>query len=97
MVKQFNAENISSRYGDVVLPDGEPTHPRSKDSACAIICNFTDKDIKLPKCSRVLNCCSECPGVFVPYVEMIGDEDANLSSIIFCHYKNISSCYLYKQ
>ena len=29
-VEQLNAENIASRYSDVVLPDGETIHPRAK-------------------------------------------------------------------
>ena len=45
----------------------------------------------------MLNCCSECPGVFVPDAETNDENDANLPLIKFHHYKNTSSCYLNKQ
>ena len=40
---------------------------------------------------------SECPGVFVPGVEMNDEDDVKLPFIRFYHYKNIISCYLQKQ
>ena len=58
------------------------------------MCEFPDKDIKFPKWSCVLNFCSECPGVFFPEAEINYEEDVNLPSIHFHHYKDISSCYL---
>ena len=64
-VEKFNAENIVSRYSYFVLPDGELVHPRAKYSAFASMCDFPEKDIKIPKWSCVLNWCSEFPGVFV--------------------------------
>ena len=61
------------------------------------MCDFTDKYIKSPKWSCVLNFCSECPGVFVPDAEINFDEDVNLPFNNFHHYKNIISCYYHKQ
>ena len=92
----MNAENISSRYSDVVITDGEPINPHDKDSAFYSMCDFPDKDIKFPEWSYVLNCCSEFSGVFVPDSEMNDDEDTDLPFIIFYHYGNISSCYFHK-
>ena len=48
-VEQLNTENIFSRYSDVVLTDEEPIHSRSKDAVFSILCDFSDKDIKLSK------------------------------------------------
>ena len=62
---QLNAENIFSRYSDVVLPGGESIHPCAKDATFSSMCDFPEKYIKLPKCSCVLNCCSECCSVVV--------------------------------
>ena len=59
--EKFNAENTASVYSDFVLPDGKPIYLRSKDASFFIMFNFLDKDIKLPKWSCVLNCCSGCP------------------------------------
>ena len=36
--KDFDSEKISSRYIEVLLPDGKPIFPRAKDAAFAIIC-----------------------------------------------------------
>ena len=49
-VEQLNAENI---------------HPCAKDATFSSMCDFPEKYIKLPKCSCVLNCCSECCSVVV--------------------------------
>ena len=57
-------------YSSVLLPDGESIHPRAKNSAFDSICDLPESDIKLPKCSCVLNCFSECTGVFVLDAEM---------------------------
>ena len=82
-MEQFNAEKF--RCSDVVLPYVEPLFPRAKDAPFASMCDFPEKDIKLPKCSCVLNCCSECNGVFVPDAENNCEEDVNLPLIIFHH------------
>ena len=47
------------------------------------MCYFPDKDIKFPKWSCVLKCCSECPGVFVPDAEINDEDDINLPFIVF--------------
>ena len=80
-----------------MLPDGEPIHTRAKYSALSSMCDFPDKDMKFPKWSCVLNCCSECPGVFVTHEEINCEEGVNLPLICFCHYLNISSFYFHKQ
>ena len=57
LVEQLNAENISSRYSDVVLPDGEPIHPHAKDASFSNMCDFPDKDINFSKvvmCAKFL-------------------------------------------
>ena len=92
----MNAENISSRYSDVVLPDREPIYPREKYAVFSSMCEFPDKDIKFPKWSCVLNCCSECHGFFSPHTEINLWEVVNLSFICFYHYKSISSCSFQK-
>ena len=28
--EQFNADTVASRYSEVLIPDGEPLHPRAK-------------------------------------------------------------------
>ena len=61
------------------------------------MCDFLDKDIKFPRFSCLLNCCSECPGLFVPDAEINGDKYVDLQFIRFNHYENISSCSLHKQ
>ena len=96
-VEQLNAENMLSRYIDVVLPYVEPIHPHAKDSAFTRMCDFPEKYIKLPKCSCVLNCCSQCTSIFVSDSEMNDDDYKNIPFIRFHHYKNISSCFLRKQ
>ena len=48
-VEQLNAENIFSRYSDVVLPDVESIHSRAKDSEFSSMCDFLEIYIKLPK------------------------------------------------
>ena len=53
--------------------------------------------IKFPKWSCVLNCCSECPGIFVTDAEINDEDDVNLPFIQFYHYKNISFCYFHTQ
>ena len=79
--EQLNAEKIFPRYSDVVLPDGESINPHAKDSAFSIMCEFTEKYTKLTKWSCLLNCCTECPGVFVPDVEMNAEDYAYLTLI----------------
>ena len=96
-VEQLNEENIFSRYGDVVLPDREPTQPCAKYSSFANMCDFPEKYTKLPKWSCVLNCCSECPGVFVPDAEINYEDDVNLPFVLFHYYGNISSCSFHKR
>ena len=44
----------------------------------------------------MLNCCSECPGAFVPDAEINGDKNVDLPFAHFYHYENISSFYLHK-
>ena len=62
------------------------------------MCDFTDKDTKFPKCSCMLNGCSECTGVFVPDTELNGDEDVKLPFIhSFSSLQNIRSCCFHKQ
>ena len=85
-VEQFNAEHIFFIYSDVVLPYGEPIHSFSKYAALSILCDIFEKDTKLPKWSCVFNCCSECPGVFVPDEEMNNESDVNLPFVRFHHY-----------
>ena len=63
--EQFNVKNIFYRYSDVVLPDGESIHPLAKEATFSSMCDFPERYIKFPKCSCVLNCCIEFPGVFV--------------------------------
>ena len=49
------------------------------------MCDFPEKYFKLPKWSRVLNCCSEFPVVLVTYAEINDEYDVNLKFIQFCH------------
>ena len=49
------------------------------------MCDFSGKDTNFPKWSCVLNCCSECTGVFVTYTEMNDEDDVNFSLIVFHH------------
>ena len=58
--------------------------------------NFLKIYIKLTKCSCELNYFSECPGVFFPDAERNDEHDSYIQFILFCHYKNIISCYLHK-
>ena len=60
-------------------------HARSKDSAFASTCDFTDKYIKFSKCFMCVKFCSEFPGVFVPDEEINYEEDVNLPFIKFHH------------
>ena len=60
------------------------------------MCDFTDRDIKLPKWSCVLNCYSECPGFFFNEAESNWGDYVYLSFIHFHHYKDIISCYSHK-
>ena len=89
-------QKIFFGYIYVVLPDGEPIRPHSKDAAISSMCDFPGKYIKFPKWSCVLNCCIECPGVFIPNAKINGYKYLNLPFIIFHHYKNIISCYSHK-
>ena len=59
--------------------------------------DLTDKDINVQKCSCVLNCFCECPGVFVTNEEMNGEKYVDLPFIHFHHYENISSWSFHKQ
>ena len=93
----MNVETIFYRYNDFVLPDGEQIHPPAKDSEFSSMYGFTEKYIKLPKWSCVLNCFSECPGVFFPDAEMNDEDDTYLPFVRFRHYEDISSCSLNKQ
>ena len=95
--EKLNKENIVSTYSDVVLPDRATIHTCDKLTSFTIIHEFTDKYIKFLKCSCVLNCCSECPGVFLRDAEIIGDKDMDLPLIIFNHYENITSFNFHKQ
>ena len=45
----FNAQSISSRYSGVILPGGEHIHPCSKGAAFVGMCDFSNKNIKVPK------------------------------------------------
>ena len=65
-VEQLSAENIFSRYGDIILPDGESFHPCAKYAAFGSMCDSPEKDTKLKNWLCVINHCSECCGVFVP-------------------------------
>ena len=65
----MNAENISSIYSNDVITYGDPIHKDAKDAAFSNMCDFPE-NIKFPKWSCVLNCCSGFPGVFVPGAEM---------------------------
>ena len=50
-------KKTNSRYSDVVLPDGETFHPRTKEYTFSSMCDFTDKGIKVYKvvmCVKVL-------------------------------------------
>ena len=95
-VEQLNAENIFSIYSDVVLPGGKSIHPRAKYVAFTSMCDSPQKYINMPKWSFVLNCCSECPGVFVPDAEMNDGDYGDIPFILFYHCENISSCFLHK-
>ena len=63
-VGQLNAENTLFIYSDIVLPDGETICPCAKYPTFSSMSDFLEKDIKFPKCSCVLNCCSGFPRVF---------------------------------
>ena len=58
--EQFNAENIASRYIEVVLTYGEPIHTCSECSEFSSMCDFPERDINFPKLSCVLKCWSKC-------------------------------------
>ena len=83
-------------YSKVLLPDGEPINQLSKDASFVIICDCPDKYIKFPKWSCVLNCYSECPGIFFPGEEMNCDKNVDLPFIKFHHYENLISWYFQK-
>ena len=95
--EQLKTKYILSRYGNILLPDGELVNPCAKYSAFASMCDFPEKKSNFPKWSSVLNCCSECTGVFVLDTEISCEDDANVTFIQFYHYKNISSFYFQKQ
>ena len=62
-VEQLNAENIFSRYIDVVLPGVQPIHPCAKDSAFVSMCDFSEQYIKFSKvamCVKILQWISWC-------------------------------------
>ena len=92
----MNAENIAPRYIEVVLISEEPICPRAKDTVFSSICDFPDKDIKLPKWSYVLKFLSECPGIFFTDAKINSDEDVDFPFIYFHQYENISSWSLHK-
>ena len=54
-----------------------------------MLCQFTEKDIDMPKGSCVLNCCSGFPCVFFPGTEINFEEDVNLPFILFHTYRNV--------
>ena len=87
---------IIHTYSEVVLYEVEPIHPNAEYSEFAIMCDCTDKYIKLTNWSFVLIFCSNFPGVFVTGAEMNDDKDVDLPFIIFCHYQNIRSCCFHK-
>ena len=45
----------------------------------------------------MLNCCSECPDVFVTDEEMNDGEDTELLFIPFCYYESVRYCSLHNQ
>ena len=91
-----NAKNISLRYSEVVLPDGEPIHPRSKYDVFSSIGYCPNKDIKIIYCSFALNCCNEYPGILVLDVEINDDVYIDLLFVCLCRYENVIYCYLNK-
>ena len=60
------------------------------------MCDFPDKAIKFSDLSCVLNCCSECSGIFVTNTEMNGDGYMVSTLLCFYHFENISFCSLHK-
>ena len=95
--EKLNAENIASRYIEVVLTDGEPIYTCGKDSEFSSMSDCTNKYIKFPKWSCVLNYCIEYPGVFVTDSEIKSDKDFELTFIYLQYYEDISYCYLQKE
>ena len=61
------------------------------------MCDCPDKDIRLKKCSCVLNWCSEFTSVFISGAEMNSDEGVDLTFINCHNYNSISSYYFHKQ
>ena len=61
------------------------------------LCETLLKIYQVENLSWVLNCCSECPSIFVPDAEINDEDDAYLPFIWFHHYRNIISCSLHKQ
>ena len=45
----------------------------------------------------MLNCCSECSGLFLPDAEINSDKDEELKFIRFRHYESIRYCSFHKQ
>ena len=94
--EQLKTKNIASMYSKFVLPDGEPIFPCSKQYLFKHLCDYPDKDVRLPKYSCVLNCCIEFPGVFVTDSKINCDNNMDSPFICSCRYENIISCYLRK-
>ena len=56
--ERSNTENIYPTYSGYLLPWLQPILTRVKYDAFESIYDCPDKDIKLPKWSCILNCCS---------------------------------------
>ena len=65
LYEQLNAENIASRYSEVLWPYVETIRICTKYDAFPNVGDCPDKDIKIPKWPCVLNCRIYCSGVFV--------------------------------
>ena len=87
----MNAENISYKYSEVVLPNSEPVHPRAKYSSSVSMCACLGKDIKISIWGCVLYCCRECSGVFVPDTKMNRGKYLYFP-FIFHHYERVIYC-----
>ena len=90
--KQLNTEKLHTYRGKCYCyMDNRFIHVLNMPNLQVCVTVLT-KISNLTKWSCVLNVCSECPGLFVPDVEMNDEKYVGITFISFHHNENISSC-----
>ena len=82
-------------YKSSILHNNKLIHERAKDAALSTMCPFLDPALDLPHWCCVLQCCKDCPSLFIPPQEQ--ESSSSVPTISYHVYKTVATCSIHGQ